>query len=581
MVAKLFKSALMVQIVAGIVGVIGMVVDGAVTGRCLGTEAMAAYGLVMPVATVFAACAGVCELGTSILIGRLVGAGKNEEASAALSACLLFSLLLSVLMGTAVFCFAGPIARLLGATGVIADMGADYLRGYALCAPALLTVMVLMPVIQINGRRQAVLLAVVTMTVVNITGDLLVGFVLGGGLFGMALATTVSYFAAMVLLLPYLFRRDNTLKISLRGITLSCLDEMLGGGLPNALQQACRSVLIILLNGLLLRIADSSAVAAFTAVMSAANLCMATGSGIGSAVSMLTGVFIGDRDDVAVRQLVRTAVSRAVVYDAVLCLLLLAGAGLIMPAFTADRQLLSLAVPGFRLYCLSMTGYAVNVTMRLYYQAIQRRTLSYVYVAANSLVFTVLGALLMSRLIGVSGVWLAFLFGETMSLLLLTVYVLVTTKKGPSFVERCLLIPADLTQDVLDRYDGSTDTQEGIAAVSEAVRGFCLRNGADKRTAFVLSLAVEEFGQYMLKVNPSLAGKETVEVRVLCRRDSWTLRIRDNGRRFNPLDILKEENTDDFSYVGIKLLKDMIVNIEYVDTLNLNNLNMEIKKQRE
>ncbi|MBO2516673.1 MAG: hypothetical protein CW338_05240, partial [Clostridiales bacterium] len=501
MVSKLFRSALMVQIVAGIVGVIGMVVDGAVTGRCLGTEAMAAYGLVTPVATIFVACAGVCELGASILIGRLVGARKMEEASSALTTCLLFALILSLLMSTAVFCFAGQIARLLGADGVIADMGANYLRGYALCAPALLLLMVLMPVMQVNGKRQVVLAAVVTMTAVNITGDLFVGFVFKGGLFGMAFATTVSYFAALVLMLPYLFRKDNALRITVKGIAPGYAGQMLSGGLPNALQQVCKSVLIIILNSRLLRIADSGAVAAFTAIMSAANLCMALGSGIGSAVSMLTGVFAGDRDDVAIRQLVRTAVSKAVLYDAVLCALLLAGAGLIMPVFTSDAELLSLAVPGFRLYCLSMIGYAVNVTLRLYYQAMERKTLSYIYVVANSLVFTALGALVLGSLMGVSGIWLSFLFGETMSLLLLAVYVLLTTGKNIPLAERFMLIPADLTQDVLDRFDGSDCTAEGIVNVSEDVCSFCLKNSADDKTAFILSLAVEEFGEYILKEN--------------------------------------------------------------------------------
>lgn len=326
----------MVQIIAGIVGVIGMVVDGAVTGRCLGTDAMAAYGLVTPVVTIFVACASVCELGTSILVGRLCGARNMKEASAALSVCLSFAVILSLLMTAAVFVFADPIAKLFGATGELQPMAADYLRGFSLCAPALLLLMVLMPVMQVNGKRNIVLLSVLLMTAVNITGDLLVGFVFHGGLLGMALATTVSYFAALLLMLPSLFGKGNMLKISFRGFRIGYLGEMLSGGLPNALQQGCKSILIFILNSILLRIADSNAVAAFTAIMSAANLCMALGSGIGSSVSMLAGVFIGDRDDVAIRALLKTALRTAVLYDAILCAVLMACAGLIMPMFTSD-----------------------------------------------------------------------------------------------------------------------------------------------------------------------------------------------------------------------------------------------------
>ncbi|MBQ0100451.1 MAG: hypothetical protein KBS39_02975, partial [Lachnospiraceae bacterium] len=427
MVRKAFKSVLLIQIIAGIVGVIGMVVDGAVTGSCLGTEAMAAFGLAAPVVTIFVACSGVCELGASMLIGRLVGARKTDEASEALSSCLAFSLALSLLITGSVFAFSEEISAFLGASGALAELTADYLRGFSLCAPALLMLTVLMPVMQINGKQKLVVLAVVTMTLVNITGDLLVGFVFRGGLFGMALATIVSNFAAFALMLPGLLKKEGTLRISFRRIRAGYIGTMLSGGLPNALQQLCRSLLLLLLNRRLLAISDSDAVAAFTAIMSAANLCMAFGSGIGSDVSMLTGVFAGESDDRAIRELVRTALFTAVVYDAILCALLLLGAGILMPMFTSDPKLLALTVNGFRLYCLSMIGYSVNVTMRLYYQAMHFSVLSYVYVFCNSFLFPVLGAFLLSGMLGVRGVWLAFLFGETVTLLLLAGWTLIKT----------------------------------------------------------------------------------------------------------------------------------------------------------
>ena len=145
MVRKAFRSVLLIQIIAGIVGVIGMVVDGAVTGSCLGTEAMAGFGLAAPVVTIFVACSGVCELGASMLIGRFVGARKMDEASEALSSCLAFSLILSLLMTGFVFIFSEKIAAFLGANGTLAKQTVDYLRGFSLCAPALLMLTVLMP----------------------------------------------------------------------------------------------------------------------------------------------------------------------------------------------------------------------------------------------------------------------------------------------------------------------------------------------------------------------------------------------------------------------------------------------------
>ena len=586
MVRKAFKSVLLIQIIAGIVGVIGMVVDGAVTGSCLGSEAMAAFGLAAPVVTIFVACSGVCELGASMLIGRLVGARKTDEASEALSSCLAFSLALSLLMTGSVFAFSEEISAFLGASGALAELTADYLRGFSLCAPALLMLTVLMPVMQINGKQKLVVLAVVTMTLVNITGDLLVGFVFRGGLFGMALATTVSYFAAFALMLPELLKREGTLRLSFRHIRAGYIGAMLSGGLPNALQQVCRSLLLLLLNKRLLAISDSDAVAAFTAIMSAANLCMALGSGIGSDVSMLTGVFAGECDDRAIRELVRTALFTAVVYDAILCALLLLGAGILMPMFTSDPKLLALTVNGFRLYCLSMVGYSVNVTLRLYYQAMHFSVLSYVCVFCNSFLFPVLGAFLLSGMLGVRGVWLAFLFGETVTLLLLAGWTLIKTPKRGGLVDRAMFIPADLTADVLKRFDGTAGDLLSMTELSEQIRIFCRENGADGRTAYILSLAAEELGNHILRSNSGRG--EIVEMRILRKKNGWSMTIRDNGRLFDPLavlrdgsrhdpaSILQEGSADAFSYVGIKLICGMARKTEYLDTLNINNLTIDV-----
>lgn len=577
-VKKIFRNALLVQIIATIVGVIGLVVDGAITGRCLGTDAMTAYGLVSPVVLFFVAIASVCELGTSILIGKLVGARKTEEASRALSTCFLFVAGLAVAVTAAVYLLARPIAGLLGAEGVLADMAVDYLRGFSFSAPAMFLMLIFMPIMQIDGERPRLLLAVVMMTVVNVIGDFLVGLVFHGGLLEMALATTASYTVAVLILFPYFFSGKSSLKISLKGISPHYFGEMLTGGLPNALQQACKSLLTWFLNFQLLRIADSRSVAAFTAIMASATLCMALGTGIASSVSMLTGVFAGERDDVAIRGLLKIALRTALIYDALLLVVLMAGADFLMPLFTAETDILALAAAGFRLYSLSMIGFAVNVTFRLYYQSMHYTTLSYVVVACNSFLFPAAAALVMSSLFGVTGIWLSFLVGEAATFLLIAMWSRLKGDKEAKWTQRFLMIPKNFAEDVLERFDASAQSVEDVVRVSENVQAFCRKNGSDPRTAFLLSLAVEELGEYLLENNSAGKEKETVEIRLLCKKDCWTLRLRDNGRRFNPL-LAEKRGEDDFAYIGIKLLKEELVGMTYVDTLNINHLLMELPRK--
>ena len=140
------------------------------------------------------------------------------------------------------------------------------------------------------------------------------------------------------------------------------------------------------------------------------------------------------------------------------------------------------------------------------------------------------------------------------------------------------MIPETMTADIINRYDGSASGASEMAGVSEEIRRFCIDSGADSRTAFILSLAAEELGEYILQNNTAASGRETVEVRVLHKVGGWTLRIRDNGIRFNPLELLEKGRADDLSYIGIKLIKDLSDDISYLDTLNINNLLVEISE---
>ena len=75
---------------------------------------------------------------------------------------------------------------------------------------------------------------------------------------------------------------------------------------------------------------------------------------------------------------------------------------------------------------------------------------------------------------------------------------------------------------------------------------------------------------------------------MLRKKDGWNMSVRDNGRqlnplavledgcRFDPVSILKEETEDVFSNIGIKLVCGMARKTEYIDTLNINSLNIEV-----
>ena len=150
-VRKMFRSTLTIQILTALTAVLGTVVDGIVTAGCLGTNAMAAYGIAVPITTIFTGISGVFGTGISVLSGRTIGAGDKKETNRIFSICMTVSILCSILMILVTYLGAGAIASALGAGGNQYSEVVDYLRGFAISAPGIVLVIELMPIMQIDS----------------------------------------------------------------------------------------------------------------------------------------------------------------------------------------------------------------------------------------------------------------------------------------------------------------------------------------------------------------------------------------------------------------------------------------------
>ena len=71
------------------------------------------------------------------------------------------------------------------------------------------------------------------MTVVNITGDFLVALVFHGGLYEMALATTVSYYVALIIALTHYAKKDNVLTFTFKGLRIRDAFQVMKLGAPS------------------------------------------------------------------------------------------------------------------------------------------------------------------------------------------------------------------------------------------------------------------------------------------------------------------------------------------------------------
>ena len=115
----------------------------------------------------------------------------------------------------------------------------------------------------------------------------------------------------------------------------------------------------------------------------------------------------------------------------------------------------------------------------------------------------------------------------------------------------------------------SCDVEE-ICSISAGINEFGEEQGLDMTQTMTLSLAIEEL--LMIIAEKSLHGEGTMDLRVLKTKEGAILRIRSEGKAFNPL-VHAEDNMD---YIGVGMIMEMASRTQYQSTLGLNTLIVEI-----
>lgn len=579
LIRKLFRSTLIIQVCSAMTVVLGVFVDGAVTGACLGAKAMASYGFALPMTTIFSGLASLFATGISVLCGQTISSGDKEGTNRIFSQCLTAALAISFLLAAVGLLCAESIAGILGADPESLPETANYLRGFMIGVPGLFAMFILMPVMQIDGDRNRALYAMMCNMGLNITLDLLNGLVFHQGLFVMALATTAGTYLGLGVLLLHFRKPGIMFRIRLSRPTGRILKEMLPYGFADTLQQICRSVLNISLNWILLSVSSSLAVSAFSAIFSASTICMALGVGIGESTAVINSVLVGEKDGDSIRNLAKTALRYTLITNSVLIIVLFVFASPFMTLFlNSEPEALELATTGFKFFVFSILFYGINTFWQAYYQSMKLIRLSYAYAVLNNLVCISLSAFLMSRLWGTNGVWLAFAVGEIISLAIIVLWN-ITHGKGRTILDKMLYIHDGFADDILSSRGWSCATLDETIDISEAIRSFCTSEGASTRTSFALSLAAEELCTNIIQYGFNDGKQHSIDVRICKLTDGWMMRIRDDCQLFNPVQYVEMYNeSDPTAHIGIRMTQGLVRKIEYISALKLNNLLLEMNR---
>ncbi len=573
---------LVTQIVSAMTVMLCMLVDSIMIGRFLGVDSMTAYGLATPVLLVFAAFGSMLSAGIQVMCGKTMGSGDMQATNACFSVSVALAAGISFLGVAVVLLFTDPICTLLGAGQPTPDntvffLTRDYLRGFIIGAPAFIFAQIMVPFMQISGNRTRLVVAVAAMTLADVALDILNVFVVKQGTLGMGLASSFSYYIAFFIGVLYFFKKNCMFQFRASLVRGKTGLDLIRYGVPTVINQISLVLLVFVLNKILLEVGQNLAVAAYSVISTVGNICYCIGSGVASVALLLSSIFYSDEDRTELRSLVRTMFFYAVALDlGVIVLVLLAAPALVGLFLTEALEAKDMAILGLRFFSLSLLPCSLNTTYKNYLQGVNKTGFTQAISVMQNFAFTALFAFLLSRFLGTTGVWLAFLCGETLTFVIITVAVWKKYGKISFSAEAFSYLPASFGAADSDRFEASIASLSDVVAVSADADRFCREHGETERSSNLISLCIEEMTSNIVEHGFTKDNKEhSVDVRLLFKDGKRLIRIRDNCLNFDPLHYLELHKTDDpLAHIGIRMVMKTVKSANYVNSLGLNNLTL-------
>ncbi len=582
MIRKLIKQMLSAQVSSALAVSLCLLVDNIMIGRFLGEQAMAAYSLANPLLLSIGAVGTLLSAGVQVVCGKSLGFGSREDTDAGYSSAVSAAAAVSLLFTAAVLLFAPFLARAMGAGtgGELFDMTRGYLRGFCVGAPGCIGALVLIPFLQMAGQSVLLIAAVLAMTFADIALDLLNVTVFHAGMFGMGLASALSYYAAMAVVGFYFLSKRCVFRFSLRLISRRKIAELLCGGIPAGFNMASAVIAVFLLNRVLRSTGGSYALAAFAAITTLGNTANCITTGIGGVSLTLSGIFLHEEDYTGLRILLRLLCRYGVILGIGMGALLGVFAPVLVSLFIPEAgEAQRAAVLGLRLFAAGMIPCCINNAVKNAWQGTGRVSLTVLISLLEGTVFPVAAAFAFSRFMGTDGAWLYFPAGESMTLLFIGILTAALTRAAPWRNDAVLLLKEDfgVSSDRLLEMD--IRSMSDVTDAAERAEQFCRAHGQNAKISNHIALCIEEMAANTIKHGFTRDRKHhDLSVRLLQKEDDLVLRFRDDCGAFDPVSYIPRDGKD---ALGIRLVLAFAQDVRYTYALNLNNLCIRIGKEKD
>lgn len=416
-ISKLFISFSIPAIIAMVIAGMQVMIDGVFVANFVGINAMASVNIAQPFFQLTIAVGMMISVGSLSFMGRSLGAKDINKTQNIFRTSLITLVIMAVALTIAGFFFSENIALLLGANDVLLKDSSTYIKFISIFILPMFFVYQFGFSNRLVGKPDLYFKGMVLSVIANIILNYILIKVLQLGIMGAAIATGLSSTSALFVVVWPQIDRKNVINIFVGKYDKTTIIPVVYNGASEGIASIAGGIVAYIFNTAFMQVAGEAGVAAFTTInyiaLFGTYIMFGIGDGIGPIVSYNYGSGRLDR----VKKILKISYIVSMGVGVLIALVLFIFGEDIVTIFTgANDEVIELAVMGGRVYAVAFLINGINIINSAYFTCIGFAKESVIIALSRSLIFIVIGVMILPKAFGVNGIWMSVPFAEIITL---------------------------------------------------------------------------------------------------------------------------------------------------------------------
>lgn len=545
---------------------LGDIADALFVGIRIGKVGLATMSLVAPVYMIYNVLDIGIAVGASVHYTRALGKGKAKQGVEIFSQMLLFSLIVSIVIGALGLLLMPYILQMLGAgskDGELWGYTREYLQIMFFGAPLTFLYFLLYYCVRCDDNEKLASAGYAIGYLTDIAASALFVLVFKMDVRGAIIATVLGKAVGICIFMLHFTRKWAILRFRFVKPDPKLVFSILQTGMASSFGYIGQFAALLIVNNILLRIGGESSLAQLNVVQNVSYIALAIYTALGDTVQPLCGTFYAEHNKDAIRRVMFVAIRIGVISGGVVSALFALFAPSVCALFGLTGSAVSEGAFAVRMFCLAVIPAGLSLISSACFQSIGREKLVFLINQLRTFVCFIAFALLLS-LFDVKWFWFTFLGAELASLAI-WMPVARLNRQSVSDVGFAYLLDAN-----------STD----ISDLTSKAEAFCEENGATAKQVYCVTMCVEEVCQAIIENAFRKEGDEYIQLTLCFEKDGTAaLHIRDNAVNFNPFAMKTGRDYDDadnLASLGIQMVKAKSKRFFYRRYAGFNTLSVEV-----